>query len=152
MKLSDGLSADRVKLALSATEKMAAIEELADIAQLSGRISDRAVFLDALMERENVQSTGIGHGIAILHARSSIVEGILVCLGLSQTGIAFESLDGAPVYLIFLVAAQEDMTAPYLSLLSRISRLISQSDLRQQIMKAQSPQEVIDLIRSRERI
>jgi len=152
MKLLDALSADRVKLNLSSKHKTEIIEELIDIAMNANSIADRCAFRDKVLEREELQSTGLSNGIAIPHAQAASVKGIFVCLGVSQTGIEFDSLDGKPAHIILLIAAQEHLDAAYLSLLSRIVRIFSKAHIRQKVIAAESSQDIIHTIENAEKM
>ena len=152
MKLSDALSADRIKLNLSSKHKTEVIEELIDIAMSADSIVDGFEFRDKVLEREELQSTGLSNGIAIPHAQAAFVKGIRVCLGISRTGIEFDSLDGKPAHIILLIAAQEHLDAPYLSLLGRIVRIFSKAHIRQKVIAAKSSQDIIHIIEDAEKI
>ena len=152
MKLSDALSADRIKLNLSSKHKTEVIEELIDIAMSANSITNRAAFRDEVFEREELKSTGLSDGIAIPNAQAASVKGICACLGISRTGIKFDSLDGKPAHIILLVAAQKRLDAPYLSLLSRIVRLFSKAHIRQKVIAAKSSQDIIHIIENAENI
>lgn len=152
MKLSDALSADRIKLNLSSKNKTEVIEELIDIAMSANSIVDRFEFRDKVLGREELQSTGLSNGIAIPHAQAASVKGICVCLGISRTGIEFDSLDGKPAHIILLVAAQENLDAPYLSLLSRIVRIFSKAHIKQKVIAAKASQDIIHIIEDAEKM
>ncbi|MBC8231585.1 PTS sugar transporter subunit IIA [bacterium] len=152
MKLSDALSANRVKLNLSSKNKTEVIEELIDTAVNANSIVDRCEFRNKVFEREKLKSTALSDGIAIPHAQSDSVKGICVCLGISRTGIEFDSLDGKPAHIILLIAAQEHLDAPYLSLLSRIVRIFSKAHIRQKVITAKSSQDIIHIIEDVEKL
>ena len=150
MKLSDVLSTDRIKLNLSSKHKTEVIEELIDLAMSANSITNRDAFRDEVFEREELKSTGLSDGIAIPNAQAASVKGICACLGISRAGINFDSLNGKPAHIIFLVAAQKHLDAPYLSLLSRIVRLFSKAHIRRKVIAANSSQDLIHIIKDAE--
>lgn len=152
MRALDSLSTDRIKLNLQSLEKVGAIRELVEVAVDSGRIKDKEEFLKKVLEREELQSTGIGDGVAIPHAQSNLVAGVFACLGISKSGIEFDSLDDKPASIILLLGAQEDMGTIYLNLLSQIARIFSKARFRQQLLIAESVDQVMKLIEEEERL
>ncbi|MBE7559327.1 PTS sugar transporter subunit IIA [bacterium] len=151
MKLSSVLAPERIKLGLSGSRKADVIAELCDLAVASGRVHDRDEVLRLFYAREELKSTGIGHGVAIPHAQSDSVEGIVVALGVSRRDIDYDALDHQPVHIVFLIAAESHQSIPYLSLLSRISRLMRKDDLRARLIDAGSPGEALAIIEDEER-
>ncbi len=151
MNLSSVLAPERIKLNLLGTRKEDVIAELCDLAVTSGRVHDRNEVLRLFYAREDLKSTGIGHGVAIPHAQSEKVEGIVVALGVSSRDIDYQALDHQPVHIVFLIAAETHQSIPYLSLLSRISRIMRKEDTRNRLVNAASPEEVLDIIQCEER-
>jgi mannitol/fructose-specific phosphotransferase system IIA component (Ntr-type) len=152
MKLSDALSPDRIELDLASTEKIAAIREMIALMGKSFPISDPDELLHRVLDREAIQSTGVDRGVAIPHARTDEIDGVVAALGISRSGMDYGSLDGYPVGLIILILSSETATAAYLSVLSRTARIFDREDVREQITEARSPDEILDLIRQQEPI
>ncbi|MBT3268269.1 PTS sugar transporter subunit IIA [Candidatus Poribacteria bacterium] len=150
MELSEALSVARVSLDLQTTDKEAAIRELAQLAAEHGALGDVASYVASVLEREFLLSTGVGRGVAIPHAQTATTSGLYCCLGVSRSGIDFESIDEEPVHIICMIVAEEGSDASYLLLLSRISRLFAQRHVRQQVLRAGSPDEVLAAIRTAE--
>ena len=150
MKLADLLSEDLIHLDLRAKGKNDAIREVADVMSRSQKILDREEFLNALMEREGLATTGIGRGIAFPHARSASVDGIVIALARSDKGVDFDSLDGQPVYLMFMMGTSPECVEDYLKVLARISRLLKRDQAKDALLTARTPAEVLDLVRSAE--
>lgn len=150
MKASEAISLGRIKLNLQSLEKIDAIKELVEIAANSGRLKDKEDFLQKVLEREDLQSTGIGDGVAIPHAQSNSVDGVFFCLGISKSGIDFNSFDDKSANIILLLAAQEDMGTAYLNLLSRVARIFSKSVFRRQLLMSESPERALKLIEEEE--
>ncbi len=145
-KISEIVLADEVVLDVQNSEKIAVIKELAQILIDKNIVTNPDEFFSAILRRENLESTGIGQGVAIPHARSSAVKNIAIVFGRSKAGVDFSSLDGQPSYLIFLIAAPEDKKTEYIMTLARLSKLLRKSDARNKLMTVQQPQEVIETI------
>ncbi len=136
MKIVDLIKRDMVIPALVATEKRAILEELA--LYMSGhhpRI-DRATLAKVLIEREQLASTAIGEGVAIPHGKLSAVGEIVACLGRVPAGIDFDSMDGQPTYLFFVLVAPESSTGAHLKALARISRVFKDPEFRRRLLAA----------------
>ena len=136
MLLTDLLSARRIKIPLVATTKDDLLRELVDVAANGAQVKDRAEVLRAVMEREEVLSTGIGHGVAIPHGKSSSVDGLVLVAGVAREGVDFEALDGKPVHLFFLLVGPESAAGQHVKALSRISRLLRRESFRQRLIDA----------------
>lgn len=133
-------------LDIKSEEKVAVIKELTQILIDKNIIADPEAFFDAVLKRENMESTGIGLGVAIPHARTGAVKNIAVVFGRSPKGVDFSSLDGQPSNLIFLIAAPEDKKTEYIMTLARLSKLLRKSEARTRLLNAQNPQEVIQTV------
>ena len=150
MELSEALSVARVSLDLETADKEDAIRELAQLAAEHGTLGDAASYVARVLEREFLLSTGVGRGVAIPHAQTASATGLYCCLGLSRAGIDFESIDEEPVHIICMIVAEEGSDASYLLLLSRISRLFAQRHVRERVLGAASPDDVLAAIRAAE--
>ena len=150
MKLSDVLTKERIIINLNGRDKYDILGKLVNVARTSNRVTDEAYLLKKVIEREKIKSTGIGGGIGIPHAQTSGVTDIIACLGISGQGIEFNSLDGKPVHLVFLIATKERTNSTYLGLLSRIARLFIDESFKQRIIKSASPEEIMNLILEKE--
>ena len=140
MLLTELLSPDRVVVPLTARDKAGVIAELTHhLVDHSGGGFEEV--LGAVEEREAVLSTGIGFGVAIPHARSSAVRELSIVCGLSPVPVPFDSIDGEPVRLFFLIVGPESSAGQHVKLLSRIARLVRRDNLRQKLCEAGSPQE-----------
>lgn len=150
LKISQLLKAKAIMMDIDAKEKIAAIKEMVDYLAAKKLVTDGEVFLNALAKRENLESTGIGDGIAIPHARTGAVKGLLLAFARSQEGVDFSAIDGKPSYLIFLIASPEDKKSEYIMALAKISRLLRRPQVRNQLKHARNAQEVLDIIKSNE--
>ncbi len=151
MELSEFISPKLTKLELTATTKVDAIKELIDMLNEGGYLSNADEFLQSVLEREKVGSTGIGKGIAIPHSRANTVNEVIVAIGRSTAGIEFEALDNRPVHLIFLIAAPIESGGLYLKALARLSRLLRYQEFRNELMGAGTVEEMVKIISSEEK-
>ncbi len=140
------LREDRIILDLKAKDKEGVLREMISVLNLPKDKED--LLFNSLMQREKLGSTGIGKGIAIPHCRSVAVDNITLVIGISKNGVDFESLDGKPVHLLFmLVATPMDPSMQYLTALGNIARiargLASEESLRTDFS---SPKEVIEYL------
>lgn len=150
MKITDFLSLKGIKIDLEATDKESALKELVDILADIKDIGDKKSILRALIERENLGSTGIGQGIAIPHGKTDKVDGLVSVLGISRKGLNFEALDGEPVYILFLLVAPKDTAGPHLKALAQISRLLRDTFFCELLRRCKTPKDVFDLISKEE--
>ncbi len=150
MKITDFLSVKGVKVDLEATDKESVLKEMVDLLAEVKDIGDKKNILRALVERENLGSTGIGQGIAIPHGKTDKVDGLVAVLGVSHKGVNFEALDGEPVYIFFLLVAPKDTAGPHLKALAQISRLLRDVYFCELIRKCKTPKDIFDLIAKEE--
>jgi PTS system nitrogen regulatory IIA component len=121
---------------LTSPDKYQAIGELIRRAPVFSRLHDRQAFEQSVLDRERLQSTGLGHGVAVAHGRTSGVERVLIALGLSRAGIPFDSPDGEPVHLLFVIASPPSMSLDYLQALSGLVRCVRHRSLRESLFAA----------------
>lgn len=145
MLLSELLTPDRVLVPVVAREKDAALAELTrHLVQLSGGVFDDV--LEAVQEREDALSTGIGDGIAIPHARAASVPELSVVGGLAGTPIPFDAVDGEPVRILFLIVGPESSAGQHVRVLSRIARLMRRDGVRQRLVEARTSDEFYHIL------
>ncbi len=144
MKLVDILSEQTIKVPLEKQEKTQVIEELVDLLDTAGKITNRDSVLKAILDREAVMSTGVGEGVAIPHGKSDAAPVIVAALGISAEPIDFDSIDKEPVRLIWLLVGPPGQTGPHLKALSRISRLMHMGELKEKLLAARSAAEVLE--------
>ncbi|MCH9632880.1 MAG: PTS system fructose-specific EIIABC component [Chlamydiae bacterium] len=101
-------------------------------------------FLQAVLEREKVASTGIGVGVAIPHAKLSEFDDFFVAIGILKTGINWNSMDNVDVKLIFLIAGPDDKQCDYLNLLSQLTIVLRDEEVRKKILSYSSPKQIIE--------
>lgn len=150
MRLRDILDASSVKVGMVSTDKEEAIEELVDLLVRSGRLPDRSGSIEAMMERESQQTTGIGSGVAVPHAKHESIEKLTAALGISSQGIEFDSVDDKPVHLVFLIMARVDDPGPHIQALAEIARLLQIPGLYRKLIESESEADLLALIESEE--
>lgn len=150
MRLSDLLNEETITLSLNRRDKQGLIEELLDLAMKTGKIKDRAVALKALIDRENLMSTGLEKGVAVPHAKSKAAEDLALALGISKEGIDFQAADGKPSHFFFFLLAPEAAAGPNVKILAQIARLTSEAGFREALKEASSPAEVMEIIKGAE--
>ncbi|MFP4114698.1 MAG: PTS sugar transporter subunit IIA [Spirochaetota bacterium] len=146
MSLSDLIQPDVVKVPLAARSKSEAIAELLDVLVHAGKVSDREHAMNALFERESLGSTGLESGIAVPHAKTGAVTRLTLAIGISPEGIDFQSADGEPSRIFFLMLAPPDQSGPHIEALSEIARLARAPAFLKALARAESAQEVVELI------
>ncbi|ANU10985.1 PTS fructose transporter subunit IIA [Planococcus antarcticus DSM 14505] len=150
MKITQLLTEQTIILNLSATTKQEVLEELASQLDRAGKLSDKRAFTAAIMERESQSTTGIGDGIAIPHAKSAAVKSPAIAFGRALDGLDFESLDGQPANLFFMIAASEGANDDHLEALSRLATFLMDEQFRTNILAAKSKQEVLQVVSDKE--
>ncbi len=150
VRLIDLLKKGGIILELKAKEKVEAIKELAGVLIEKELITDAQTFFQEILKRENLESTGIGMGIALPHARSPAVKELVVVFGRSEEGVDFSSLDQKPSHLIFLIAAPEERKDEYIYTLVKISKLLRKDDVRIALNKVKNEEEVLTIVRDYE--
>ncbi|KAE8558588.1 fructose-specific PTS transporter subunit EIIC [Paenibacillus polymyxa] len=145
MRITDLMIKETMIMDLQATTKDGAIEELITSLEASGRINDRALFKEMIYKREAESSTGIGGGIAMPHAKTKAVNEATVVFAKSSKGVEFESLDGEPAKVFFMIAAPEGAANTHLRTLAALSRLLIDTDFIDKLMNTQTPDEVTEL-------
>ena len=151
LTLSKHIVPQRVVLNLVAGTKEDAIRELIQAVPPSHKIHDKEELIKRVLEREQIETTGIGEGIAIPHARTDVVEGICICLGISPKGINYGSIDDKPVHILFLLAASESAQNAYLNTLAGVALVFKDRKFCQDVIRCKDPAKVLRLITERER-
>ena len=145
MKILDVLKKDAILADLKATDKKGIIEELVTPLAEAAK-TDKENLVSVLLERERLGSTGIGGGIGIPHGKLKNLESLLLGFGLSRNGVDFESMDGRPTRIFFLLITPENSTGLHLKLLSRISRLLKNDLFKERLCNAENSQEIYSII------
>ncbi len=148
MKITDFLLTKAVLSDIKSTKKEDVIKELVDALIVSSDIDKNYhnKLIEALMLRESLGSTAIGQGVAIPHAKCDCVDKLVAAFGLSKKGVDFDSLDGEPAYIFFLLVAPQDSAGPHLKALARISRLLKDKYFRDSLRACEDSKSIIDII------
>ena len=152
MLLQNLFSTNRIKIDLEAEDKDEVFEELVDFMLTSYNLDNRDEILEAIQLREDKMSTGIKRGIALPHGKIDGVDGIIGTIGISRNGIDYDSLDGEPVYLIFLFVSSEKNPEKHLQALKRIAQLLEIPEFYNDILKAKSPDVINKVIKKYEEL
>jgi len=145
MKIQDLLRKDVMLLDLQATEKTAVIEEMIKSLVDNGYVTDFETFKEGILAREALTSTGLGDGIAMPHSKNSAVKEATVLFAKSNKGVDYESLDGQPTDLFFMIAAPEGANDTHLAALAELSQYLMKDGFADKLRQVTSPDQVIEL-------
>ena len=146
MEIKDLLKKDLMIMDLKATTKMEAINEMVAKLKEKNIISDEAVFKDLILKREERSSTGLGEGIAMPHAKTSVVNTPAVLFARSNKGIDYDALDSEPVYIFFMIAASEGAHDLHIETLAKLSKMLLNDDFTNGLKTCKNPDEVYALV------
>ncbi|HEX2694670.1 MAG TPA: PTS sugar transporter subunit IIA [Acidobacteriota bacterium] len=151
MKLHSLLSEDLIVPDLKSLTRDEVLKEIVGFLNSRNRISKDRDLYDKLVQREELGSTAIGDGVAIPHCKLKGVKSPLLVLGISHQGVAFDSLDGKPSHLFFLVVSSPDNPSMSLQILAAIAQLVRKATaLPRRVLEARSPKAVIEIVRDEE--
>lgn len=150
--LVDLLTPDRIKIPLESVDKAGLIAELcALLARAEGLDeAEEAEIRQAVLDREEVLSTGIGGGVAIPHGKSGAVEDLVLVAGRTKKAVDFDALDARPVRIVLLLVGPESAAGLHVKVLSRISRVLRSRELRERLVEASTPEEFLAILRDAE--
>lgn len=146
MNLLDLISPRCIKVPLESTTKKDVLAELIDLLVDVKSLPHRDSIYEALLEREEVGSTGIGHGVALPHAKCAEVKEIYIACGISREGVDFEALDREVVNIFFLMLAPRTAPGQHLKVMSILTRFLSQSATRQELLNAETADDVYTVL------
>src|SRR3989338_3466186 len=148
MKISEFLCTKAISADLKGTNKEEIIDELVGLLVTAGAIEkkNKPKLVEVLLQREALGSTAIGQGIAIPHGKSENVAQLTAGLGVSKEGVNFDSLDGEPAYIFFLLVAHVDSAGPHLKALARISRLLKDKYFRENLKNSKDEKTILKFI------
>jgi len=146
MKILDILAVDSIVPELKGRTKKLVLEELIDAAKQNKSDIDSDRLMKVLLERERLGSTGIGDGIAIPHGKLKDIGNLVLSFGRSIEGIDFESMDGKPVHLFFLLVAPETCAGIHLRALAKIARLLKNGTVRKRLAKVDNRNDIFSII------
>ncbi len=146
MRILDVLNKDTILSDMKSRDKKGVLEELvAPVARITG--VDHKDLMRGLLERERLGTTGIGGGIGIPHAKFKNLDSLVLGFGLNRKGVDFESIDGQPTHIFFLLVTPENSTELHLKLLARISRILKHEPFREQLLNASDSDEIYSIIK-----
>lgn len=144
--LKDVITLDCINIDLKGQTKSEIIDEMIDILYNNGKLNDREEYKKEILKREAQSSTGMEEGIAIPHGKTNAVKIPTVAIGISKKGVDYESLDGEPSHLFFMIAAPENSNDSHIELLSKITTLLLEDDIREALLNVKSKEEVLDIL------
>jgi len=147
MKILDVLKPEAILPTLDARDKKGVLEELVTPIAPHADVSPEEL-VRVLMDREQLGSTGIGGGIGIPHGKLKALNDLLLGFGLSRQGVDFDSIDGRPTHIFFLLVTPENSTGLHLKLLARISRILKNEPFKERLLQATDRDEIYDIIKN----
>lgn len=133
---------------LKATTKKEALRELAELLTDDPNVMNPKAFLDAILKREELVSTGVGLGVALPHVKIAEIKDYVISVGRKIEGLEFDSLDGQPVRLIFMIGASEKQTRDFVKMLARVMHLLKNGTNRVALLEAAVPDQFLEIIRA----
>jgi PTS system nitrogen regulatory IIA component len=142
MQITDMFKKEYIIEALKAKSKRAVLAELSEIFTRDHAGIQSEAMIEVLLEREKLGSTGIGDGIAIPHGKLKGLDSLVISFGRSREGIDFDSIDGRPAHIFFLLMAPESSTGQHLKALAKISRMLKDPEFRNDLLTAKNAEEL----------
>ena len=146
MKILDFLKKEAIITNLSFQNKKETLEELAAPVAKALK-TDNEILVRALMEREQLGSTGYDNGVGLPHAKLKSIRDTVLSFGVSKKGIDFDSLDGNPTHIFFLLLTSENSAGIHLRLLAKISKILKNENFRKKVIKAETSEEILSIIK-----
>lgn len=146
MKNSNLFSENCINLNLKGSTKSEIIDELVEMLNAAGKLNDKEEYKKQILRRESQSSTGLEEGIAIPHAKTAAVKIPSIAFGLSKNGVDYESLDGEPSKLFFMIAAPANASDTHIEILSKLTTMLLDDDIRERLLEVKTPQEVIEIL------
>jgi mannitol/fructose-specific phosphotransferase system IIA component (Ntr-type) len=146
MQISELLRQDHIKVNLESEDKESVVAEVLELLVTSGDVTDRDGAYQALLDREEKGTTGIGGGVAVPHAKHTAITHLCLALGLSARGVEFDAIDGERAHVIFLLLAEPNNPGPHVQALAQVARLCQIPGFCRRLRDCASQKEVLDLI------
>lgn len=150
MKITELLDINSIDLNPQISNKEEAIDHLVNLLDQSGKLNDKEIYKESVLNREAQSTTGIGDGVAIPHGQSEGVKTAGLSAMVVKEGLDFKSLDGQPTYLFFMIGAPKDSEGAHLQALAQLSTLLMEEDFRNALINASSKEEFLQLIDAKE--
>ena len=144
--LNKMLTEDCINLNLKGKTKSEVIDEMVEILYSAGKLNDKDEYKKEILKRESQSSTGLEEGIAIPHAKTSAVKVPSIAFGLSKEGVDYESLDGEPSKLFFMIAAPANASDTHIEVLSKLTTMLLDDDIREKLLNVTSSKEVLEIL------
>lgn len=152
MKITELLDINSIDLNPQISNKEEAIDHLVNLLDQSGKLNDKEIYKESVLNREAQSTTGIGDGVAIPHGQSEGVKTAGLSAMVVKEGLDFKSLDGQPTYLFFMIGAPKDSGGAHLQALAQLSTLLMEEDFRNALINASSKEEFLKLIDEKENV
>ena len=146
MKKNNLFSENCINLNLKGSTKSEIIDELVEMLNAAGKLNDKEEYKKQILKREAQSSTGLEEGIAIPHAKTAAVKIPSIAFGISKNGVDYESLDGEPSKLFFMIAAPANASDTHIEILSKLTTMLLNDEIRERLLEVKTPQEVIDIL------
>jgi fructose-specific phosphotransferase system IIA component len=150
MKVSELLNPGVIISDLKGSKKEEVINELIDLFKTDSRVQDVEKVRTAVLDREKIMSTGVGKGFAIPHGKTNSISDIIAAFGKTKNPVDYDALDNQPVHLVFLLVGKDNLVSKHIKLLSRISRMMNKDDFRNQLLEANSAEEILNIFHKEE--
>ena len=147
MAIIDLIATNVIRVPVKSKTKTEVIRELIDVLDKTGKLSDAESTFKAVIARENMGSTGLEKGIAVPHAKTEKVKSLTLAIGIAPDGVDFDSLDGEPSKLFFLLLAQPSQSGPHIEALAEIARITRSQSFCRLLLNAKTPEEVVELFK-----
>ncbi len=146
MNIRDLIDKNLIKSELKSETKDHLLEEMIELLVQNDVITNKERFKKDIYDRESLGTTGIGFGVAIPHAKSKAVKSPKIAIGISRKGIDYGSVDGEKVFLVFMIAVNEEQSDLHLKVLANLSRKLMHEDFRQKLLKTQNSSDIYDIV------
>lgn len=147
MKISDFIIKEAIEVDFKAAGKGSAIKRMCKNLALSTKVTDIKTLTKDILSREEIESTGIGDGIALPHARTKGVSEPIISIAISKKGIDFDSLDSRPVNILFFIAVPENQSKQLLKFLAKITQLLKRPEVRSNLLSVKNSDQIIDILK-----
>jgi fructose-specific phosphotransferase system IIA component len=145
MKLTEILNEKNIEIGLNASNKEQLLNSMLNLAERSGKIKDKNEVIKEIFKREKIMSTGVGKSIALPHAKTDSVDGPACSFAILEEPVDFDSLDGEPVSLVFLLLGRESDVTLHLKLLSKVSRILNNESYRVELSRSKSAKDIQEI-------